>query len=42
MNFVAQVEEHLRDLGTDARRKHPGKHYLVTIMCYLLYVVIMT
>ena len=25
MNFVAQVEEHLRDLGTEARRKHPGE-----------------
>jgi len=24
MNFVAQVEEQLRDLGTEARRKHPG------------------
>lgn len=25
MNFVAQVEEHLRDLGAEARKKHPGK-----------------
>ena len=25
MNFVAQVEEQLRDLGTEARKKHPGK-----------------
>ena len=24
MNFVARVEENLRDLGTEARRKHPG------------------
>eukprot|EP00550_Attheya_septentrionalis_P004649 CAMPEP_0198289234 /NCGR_PEP_ID=MMETSP1449-20131203/7494_1 /TAXON_ID=420275 /ORGANISM="Attheya septentrionalis, Strain CCMP2084" /LENGTH=2104 /DNA_ID=CAMNT_0043987531 /DNA_START=292 /DNA_END=6606 /DNA_ORIENTATION=- len=24
MNFIAQVEAHLRDLGTEARRKHPG------------------
>jgi len=24
MNFVAQVEEHLRDLGTEARKNHPG------------------
>jgi len=24
MNFVAQVEEHLRDLGAEARKKHPG------------------
>jgi len=24
MNFVAQVEEHLRDLGSEARKKHPG------------------
>lgn len=24
MNFIAQVEEHLRDLGTEARKKHPG------------------
>lgn len=24
MNFVAQVEEQLRDLGAEARRKHPG------------------
>ena len=26
MNFVAQVEEHLRDLGTEARKKHPGTY----------------
>lgn len=25
MNFIAQVEEHLRDLGAEARKKHPGK-----------------
>ena len=25
MNFIAQVEENLRDLGTEARKKHPGK-----------------
>ena len=24
MNFVARVEEQLRELGTEARRKHPG------------------
>lgn len=25
MNFIAQVEEHLRDLGTEARKNHPGR-----------------
>ena len=25
MNFVAQVEDHLRDLGAEARKNHPGK-----------------
>jgi hypothetical protein len=25
MNFVAQVEDHLRDLGAEARKTHPGK-----------------
>jgi len=25
MNFVAQVEDHLRDLGAEARKAHPGK-----------------
>ena len=25
MNFVAQLEDHLRDLGAEARKKHPGK-----------------
>eukprot|EP00956_Cyclotella_meneghiniana_P003572 scaffold4387_cov32-Cyclotella_meneghiniana.AAC.5 len=25
MNFVAQVEDHLRDLGAEARKSHPGK-----------------
>ena len=24
MNFVAQVEESLRDLGSQAKKKHPG------------------
>jgi len=24
MNFIAHVEEHLRDLGSEARKKHPG------------------
>ena len=27
MNFVAQVEDHLRDLGAEARKNHPGKDY---------------
>jgi hypothetical protein len=27
MNFIAQVEEHLRDLGAEARKKHPGMSY---------------
>jgi hypothetical protein len=26
MNFLAQVEEHLRDLGAEARKKHPGMY----------------
>jgi hypothetical protein len=25
MNFVAQLEDYLRDLGAEARKKHPGK-----------------
>lgn len=25
MNFVAQVEDHLRDLAQEARKAHPGK-----------------
>jgi hypothetical protein len=24
MNFVNQLEEYLRDLGAEARKKHPG------------------
>ena len=24
MNFVAQLEDYLRDLGAEARKKHPG------------------
>ena len=24
MNFVNQLEDHLRDLGAEARKKHPG------------------
>eukprot|EP00578_Thalassiosira_sp_NH16_P003255 CAMPEP_0181135440 /NCGR_PEP_ID=MMETSP1071-20121207/32631_1 /TAXON_ID=35127 /ORGANISM="Thalassiosira sp., Strain NH16" /LENGTH=55 /DNA_ID=CAMNT_0023222043 /DNA_START=91 /DNA_END=254 /DNA_ORIENTATION=- len=24
MNFVAQIEDHLRDLGAEARKNHPG------------------
>ena len=31
MNFVAQVEEHLRDLGTEARKNHPGRSVLYII-----------
>ena len=31
MNFVAQVEDHLRDLGAEARKSHPGKSSHVTI-----------
>ena len=27
MNFIAQVEEHLRDLGAEARKKHPGMSF---------------
>lgn len=25
MNFVAQLEDYLRDLGAEARKKHPGE-----------------
>jgi hypothetical protein len=25
MNFVAQVEDHLRDLGAEARKNYPGE-----------------
>ena len=28
MNFVAQLEDYLRDLGAEARKKHPGEHEL--------------
>jgi hypothetical protein len=31
MNFVAQVEEHLRDLGTEARKNHPG----TSTLCFM-------
>ena len=41
MNFVAQVEEHLRDLGTEARRKHPGtfleRGYVYNVHVYNMY-----
>lgn len=26
MNFVAQLEDYLRDLGAEARKKHPGMY----------------
>lgn len=28
MNFVAQVEDHLRDLSAEARKTHPGRSIL--------------
>ena len=31
MNFVAQVEDHLRDLGAEARKNHPGKLSLLRL-----------
>jgi hypothetical protein len=31
MNFVAQLEDYLRDLGAEARKKHPGTLWLVSI-----------
>ena len=29
MNFVAQLEDYLRDLGSEARKKHPGMFALM-------------
>jgi hypothetical protein len=31
MNFVAQLEDHLRDLGAEARKKHPGKDDAIAV-----------
>ena len=34
MNFVAQVEDHLRDLGAEARKNHPGRICLMSSEMY--------
>ena len=34
MNFVAQVEDHLRDLGAEARKNHPGKNIIFYCSSY--------
>ncbi len=39
MNFVAQVEDHLRDLGAEARKAHPGKCVLISPPCNLFSMV---
>jgi hypothetical protein len=40
MNFVAQVEEHLRDLGAEARKKHPGMFHALVFHFYHQHLVI--
>lgn len=37
MNFVAQVEDHLRDLGAEARKAHPGKCVIFPSLSPYLY-----
>ena len=40
MNFVAQVEDHLRDLGAEARKNHPGKDYKYLLQFILILLMI--
>ena len=37
MNFVAQVEDHLRDLGAEARKNHPGRDYKYLLQFIFIY-----
>ena len=30
MNFVNQLEDYLRDLGAEARKKHPGAFQMIS------------
>ena len=36
MNFVNQLEEYLRDLGAEARKKHPGMVNFVNDVFFFL------
>ena len=39
MNFVAQVEDHLRDLGAEARKTHPGTISFFSRFCIVVFVL---